>query len=127
MTNLTLSVTHQFQSDEIDMVVVGPPGVRVIEVKHWTAKWVNANEKLVEHAAELVTSKARKIGTTLRKVVQNLGFAAFLRYETGTVPLWIILTSFAAVGMLLSASWFFVIRSYRQLNTGKFGTLMELI
>ena len=52
--------------------------------------------------------------------------AAFLRYETGTVPLWIILTSFAAVGMLLSASWFFVIRSYRQLNSGKFGTLMEL-
>lgn len=80
LTNLTLSVTHQFQSDEIDMVVVGPPGVRVIEVKHWTAKWVNANEKLVEHAAELVTSKARKIGTTLRKVVQNLGFVegAFL-------------------------------------------------
>ena len=71
LTNLTLSVTHQFQSDEIDMVVVGPPGVRVIEVKHWTAKWVNANEKLVEHAAELVTSKARKIGTTLRKVVQS--------------------------------------------------------
>lgn len=52
--------------------------------------------------------------------------AAFLRYETGTVPLWMILTSFSVVGMLLSASWFFVIRSYRQLNSGKFGTLIEL-
>ena len=38
LTNLAFSVTHQFQSDEIDMIVIGPPGVRVIEVKHWTSQ-----------------------------------------------------------------------------------------
>ena len=74
LTNLTLSVTHQLQSDEIDMIVIGPPGVLVVEVKHWTAKWVNSYKEEVERAADLVTNKARKIGTTLRKVVQNLGF-----------------------------------------------------
>lgn len=35
LTNLAFSVTHQLQSDEIDAVAIGPPGVRVIEVKHW--------------------------------------------------------------------------------------------
>ena len=43
LTNLAFSVTHQFQSDEIDIVAIGPPGARVIEVKHWTAAWVDAN------------------------------------------------------------------------------------
>lgn len=34
LTNLAFSVTHQLQSDEIDTVAIGPPGVRVIEIKH---------------------------------------------------------------------------------------------
>ena len=37
LTNLAFSVTHQLQSDEIDIVAIGPPGVQVVEVKHWTA------------------------------------------------------------------------------------------
>ena len=28
LTNLTWSVTHRFQADEIDMIAIGPPGVR---------------------------------------------------------------------------------------------------
>ena len=30
LTNLTFSATHRLQSDEIDVVAIGPPGVRVI-------------------------------------------------------------------------------------------------
>ena len=41
LTNLAFSVTHQLQSAEIDIIVIGPPGVVVIEVKHWTAQWVD--------------------------------------------------------------------------------------
>ena len=74
LTNLAFSITHQLQSDEIDIVLIGPPGVLVIEVKHWTAKWIDSNKRLVEHEAERVTDKARKIGTTLRKIVNNLPF-----------------------------------------------------
>lgn len=73
LTNLRFSATHRRQSDEIDIVAIGPPGVRVIEVKHWNAAWVDQNVELVEHEAERVTDKARKIGTTLRQSVPNLG------------------------------------------------------
>ncbi len=67
LRNLTFSVTPQRQSDEIDLVVIGPPGVRLVEVKHWTAKWAQAESREVEQEAERVTYKARKLGTTLRK------------------------------------------------------------
>ncbi len=73
LTNLTWSVTHQFQADEIDMIAIGPPGVRVIEVKHWSRRWVDGHPDLVDQAADRVTNKARKIGTTSRKSVPDLG------------------------------------------------------
>ena len=73
LTNLAFSTTNRRQSDEIDIVAIGPPGVRVIEVKHWNAAWVNRNAELVEREAERVTDKARKIGTTLRRKVESLG------------------------------------------------------
>lgn len=73
LTNLAFSMTHQLQSDEIDIVAIGPPGVRVIEVKHWSPEWVENNAVVVAQEAERVTGKARKIGTTLRKDVADLG------------------------------------------------------
>ena len=72
LTNLAFSVTHQFQSDEIDIIAIGPPGVRVIEVKHWSAGWIDAHPDLVEQEADKVTNKARKIGTTLRRIIPDL-------------------------------------------------------
>lgn len=81
LTNLAFSVTHQLQSDEIDIVAIGPPGVRVIEIKHWTAAWVDLHkEGLVKQEADRVTNKARKIGTTLRKHIVDLPYVggAFL-------------------------------------------------
>lgn len=72
LANLTFSVTHQLQSDEIDIVAIGPPGVRVIEVKHWKASWANEHSSAIEHYAEGVASKAKKIGSTLRKCFADL-------------------------------------------------------
>lgn len=72
LANLAFSVTHQLQSDEIDIVVIGPPGVRVIEVKHWTATWVREHREIVKQEAERVINKARKIGTTLRHRLSDL-------------------------------------------------------
>ena len=74
LTNLAFSITHQHQSDEIDIIAIGPPGIRVIEVKHWDAQWVAANSSIVEIEANKVTNKARKIATTLRKKFENLGW-----------------------------------------------------
>jgi hypothetical protein len=72
LTNVAFSVTNQLQSDEIDLIVIGPSGVRVVEIKHWTAQWVDGNARLVEGEANRVTDKARKIGTTLRRLYQTL-------------------------------------------------------
>jgi serine/threonine protein kinase len=72
LTNLAFSVTHQLQSDEIDLIAIGPPGVRVIEVKHWTAQWFDTHKTWAEDEADKLTNKARKIGTTLRRYVGKL-------------------------------------------------------
>jgi hypothetical protein len=72
LTNVAFSVTNQLQSDEIDVVAIGPPGAQVIEIKHWTAQWFDAHAAEVEDQADRVTNKARKIGTTLRKVISEL-------------------------------------------------------
>lgn len=73
LTNLAFSVTHQLQSDEIDIIAIGPSGVRVIEVKHWSPQWPRENPDQAGHEAERVTAKARKVGTQLRRVVPELG------------------------------------------------------
>ena len=52
--------------------------------------------------------------------------AASLRFGDGDVYEKPILISSGVVGALLSVSWFVVIRSYRQLNSGKFKALHEL-
>lgn len=72
MTNIAFSVTHQFQSDEIDIIAIGPPGVRVIEVKHWSVDWCDSNPDSIAKEADKLTRKARKIGTTLRRVAVDL-------------------------------------------------------
>lgn len=72
LANTTFSVNNQMQSDEIDIIVIGPFGIRVVEVKHWTANWFHAHSDLVADESEKVTLKARKVGTTLRKHVRDL-------------------------------------------------------
>ena len=52
--------------------------------------------------------------------------AALLRFGVGDFPVRIVLLSAGAIGSLLSISWYIVIRSYRQLNSGKFKALHEL-
>ncbi len=74
LTNLAFSVNHQLQSDEIDIIAIGPTGVRVIEVKHWSSQWMDANKNDVADEADRVIAKARKIGTTLRRKVPNLNY-----------------------------------------------------
>lgn len=74
LTNLAFSVTHQLQADEIDIVAIGPTGVRVIEVKHWSPQWIDDHKQDVEDEADRVVGKARKIGTTLRRVVGDLNY-----------------------------------------------------
>jgi serine/threonine protein kinase len=72
LTNLSFSVNNQAQSEEIDIVVLGPPGVTVLEIKHWSSQWVENHDAIVNHEADKVSMKARKIGTTLRRSCPEL-------------------------------------------------------
>ena len=72
LTNLSFSANHRNHAAEIDIVAIGPPGVRVIEVKHWSTRWITEHQEVVEHEAYKVENKARKIGTTLRCVHKGL-------------------------------------------------------
>ena len=68
LTNVTLSVNHQLQSDKIDMVAVGPPGVRIIEVKHWA----NRHSPFATSEAERLSMKAHRVDATLRRRIPTL-------------------------------------------------------
>lgn len=72
LANLTFSVSRELQSDEVDLIAIGPPGVRVLEVKHWLPEWMEENRDRVEEEAERIAAKARRIGTTLRAKVAEL-------------------------------------------------------
>lgn len=50
----------------------------------------------------------------------------FVRFGSNEISLEIILLFAGIIGVVLSVSWYVVIRSYRQLNTGKFHVLHEL-
>ena len=80
--------------------------------------------------AELADSVSKQRGTANRfymLVLSGLAvlFSALLQRKNG-VPLDTLMVGFGAFGMLLAAAWYTVIRSYRQLNSGKFKALHEL-
>jgi len=92
---------------------------------------MDEKEELVEiyklHA-ELADSVSRQRGTANRfymLVLSGLAVLAFLQRKNG-VPLEWLMIGFGLLGMLLAAAWYVVIRSFRQLNSGKFKTLHEL-
>lgn len=84
--------------------------------------------KLHAELADRVSQRregANKLYVSLLTAILVL-LAAFLRYGTGEIPVRAILTAGGVLGVLLSLSWYIVIRSYRQLNAGKFDALHEL-
>ena len=91
-------------------------------------------EELLEvyklHAKLADNVSQRREGANRLYVTLITGFivllVAMLRFGSGDIPVWIILAAGGAIGALISASWFVVVRSYKQLNSGKFAVLQEL-
>ena len=50
----------------------------------------------------------------------------FVRFGVEGFPISIVFQATGIIGAVLSISWYIVIRSYRQLNSGKFAALHEL-
>jgi len=80
--------------------------------------------------ALLADSVTRQRGVTNRFYLLLMSglsvlFSALLQFGNG-VPLDLLMVSFGLLGSSLSLAWYIHIRSYRQLNTGKFKPLHEL-
>ena len=83
--------------------------------------------KLHAEFAERVSQ--RREAANQRYVSMLVGLAAFLavllRFGDGEIPA-IALRLVSVLGVAISLSWYVVIRSYQQLNSGKFDALHEL-
>jgi hypothetical protein len=76
LSNLPHSVTTQAVPDDVDLIVIGPSGLHVIEVKHWDAAYVSCSSNTVIHEADKLANKLRKIASKLRKKNIDAGFLA---------------------------------------------------
>ena len=80
--------------------------------------------------AELADSVSKQRATANRFYILVLSglavlFSTFLQRKNG-VPLGWLMIGFGAFGMLVALAWLIVIRSYCQLNSGKFQVLLAL-
>ncbi len=84
--------------------------------------------KLQAELADRVSQ--RREGANRLYVSMHVGLvaliAALFRFGFGDVSKCLVLGAIGVVGVLMSVSWFVVIRSYRQLNYEKFRVLMDL-
>lgn len=88
LSNVQHSLGDGRTSSEIDLVVIGPPGVIVIEVKHWDLSYVRSRHagEQVDSEAERINTKAKRIAGQLRNAGLNPGRvdAKFLFTKPGT-------------------------------------------
>lgn len=69
LANLASSSSPLHQSDELDLVCVGPRGVVLVEVKHWDVAWMRERREIVEAEAEKLTAKAKRLAGRLRALL----------------------------------------------------------
>jgi len=67
LSNLNHSAQPGSRSAEIDLIAIGPPGVYVIEIKHWDAAYLRQQALIAEPEAERINAKARRIAGQLRR------------------------------------------------------------
>jgi serine/threonine protein kinase len=85
LTNIPLSFSSEGYSDEIDLLLVSPVGVTVIEVKHWDLAFLKEKSYIVEAEAEKLNSKVKRVVGKLNRYF-NVGFieGRFLLTKTDT-------------------------------------------
>ena len=83
--------------------------------------------KLHAELADRVSQRREAANQRYSSILVGLGafLAALLRFGDEEIPA-IALRMVSVLGVVISCSWYVLIRSYRQLNTGKFDALHEL-
>lgn len=66
LSNIPFNFQAEGLSDEIDLLIICPSGVTVIEVKHWDMNYLKEYPVVVESEAERLNNKVKKIATKVR-------------------------------------------------------------
>lgn len=74
LSNLLFSFDSRGLSDEIDLLVICPSGIIVIEIKHWDLTYINKNDFVVNAEAERLNNKVKRIAGKLKKHSIDAGF-----------------------------------------------------
>lgn len=74
LSNLLFSFDSRGLSNEIDLLVICPSGVIVIEIKHWDLTYLNRNELVVNAEAERLNNNVKKIAGKLKRHSIDAGF-----------------------------------------------------
>ena len=74
LSNVPHSVTTQAIPDDVDLIVIGPSGLHVIEVKHWDVSYVASVANTVTHEANKLANKIRRVASKLNKAGIDAGF-----------------------------------------------------
>ena len=74
--NIEFSANPTSRPEEIDIFVIGPSGVHVIEVKHWDNKYVEnkLNIYTLEDQAEILLRKSRRLAGRVKKLWSSVNF-----------------------------------------------------
>lgn len=71
LAGLASSSSPLHQSDDLDLVPIGPRGIFLIEVKHWDAAWINDNLAKAETEAEKLTAKAKRFAGRVKRALSD--------------------------------------------------------
>ncbi len=74
LSNVPHSVNTQAVPDDVDLIVIGPSGLHVIETKHWDATYVKGLRETVAHEANKLAMKVKRIASKLGKAGIDVGF-----------------------------------------------------
>ncbi|MDE2125236.1 MAG: NERD domain-containing protein [Armatimonadetes bacterium] len=62
LSNLSISPNSSRLADELDLVVIGPTGIHLIEVKHWDKEYLKRDpDRMVDFEADKLNDKARRL------------------------------------------------------------------
>lgn len=74
LSNVPHAVTTQAVPDDVDLIVIGPSGLHIIEVKHWDRSYVKEFQATVTHEADKLCNKVRRIASKLKRANLDAGF-----------------------------------------------------
>jgi len=89
LSNVPHAVTSQAVPDDVDLFVIGPTGLHVVEVKYWDRVYLKDFLANVTHEADKLCNKVRRVASKLKQAGIDAGFLAGKLFLTKGTDQWI--------------------------------------